>query len=168
MNSVKSAIYSLYRDGLGAVATSLACSVCTFTLSQSLLFIAGGAASSPEIQSVISVSIFIVGYWLVYFAIRSSIQDHLHTMGIGTTARVCHVSRGAKLFFVGASEVFWIVSLGLTNLALLRAGYSAQASAALAQWGINLVLWLPLLPIWEWFATDYLPNKIAICVRRSI
>jgi hypothetical protein len=168
MNSVKTAIIVLYRDGVGAIATSLACSVCTCAVSQCLLCITGGAASSPEIQSVISVSVFIVGYWVVYFAIRTWVQEYLHTRGIGASTRARDVSGRAKLFFVCASELFWIVSLGIANLGLLQAGYSPQAAAALAQWGINLAIWLPLLPVWEWFATDYMPKKIVVCVRRGI
>lgn len=168
MNPVKTGLFNLYRDGVGAIATSLACSVCTCAVSQCLLSITGGAASSPEIQSIVSVSIFVVGYWIVYFAIRTWVQKYLNARGIGAATQVCDASRAAKLFFVCASELFWIVSLGLANLGLLRAGYSAQAAAALAQWGINLAIWLPLLPLWEWFATDYLPSKIPARIGRRL
>jgi hypothetical protein len=168
MNPAKTDIFNLYRDGVGAIFTSLACSVCTCVVSQCLLAATGSAAHSPEMQSAVSVSIFVVGYWIVYFAIRGRVQGYLSTIGIGASTRICDVGRGARLFFVCASEIFWIVSLGIANLGLLRAGYSAQAAAALAQWGINLAIWLPLLPVWEWFATDYMPKKIVVCVRRGI
>jgi hypothetical protein len=168
MNSVKKAIYDIYCDGVGAVVTSLACSVCTCALSQYVLVATEGTVRSPEIQSVVSVSIFIVGYWIVYFGIRGRVQSYLYSVGIGGSTRLCDAGSRVNFFFVCASEIFWIVSLGLANLGLLRAGYSAQAAAALAQWGINLIVWLPLLPAWEWFATDYLPKKAVVCVRRSV
>lgn len=153
-------IYTLYRGGLGAILTSLVCSLCTCAMSQLSLSVLGGMARSPEAQTVLSVAIFIVGYWVVYFALRRHVQRHLLATGLVPASRPGVSSKGAKLFFVCASEVFWIVALGVANLYLLRLGYSAEAAAAISQWGINLTIWLPLLPLWEWFATDYLPMKV--------
>jgi hypothetical protein len=138
--------------------TSVACSICTFTLSQALLASITEKSRTPETQSIVSVGIFVVGYWVVYFALRARVQKGLVRFGILHAVGPCAGTPGAKLFFVFASEIFWIVSLGVGNLYLLRLGYSANAAAAIAQWGVNLLIWLPLLPVWEWFALVYLPS----------
>lgn len=151
-------IRDLYRAGLGAIITSVACSVCTFTISQTLLVLLRRDDVTPELQSVISVAIFVVGYWAVYFALRARIHAVLVGTGLIHDANSPKGTPATKLFFVCASELFWIVSLGAANLYLLRHGYSANAAAALAQCGVNVMIWLPLLPLWEWFALVYLPG----------
>lgn len=153
-------IRNLYRAGLGAIITSVACSVCTFTISQTLLVLLGRDDSTPELQSVVSVAIFVVGYWVVYFALRTRIHRALIGAGMIRDIKTPTGTSIAKLLFVCASELFWIVSLGTANLYLLRHGYSANAAAALAQWGVNVIIWLPLLPLWEWFALVYLPARL--------
>jgi hypothetical protein len=155
-------ITQLYRNGIGAILTSLICSVCTCITSQALLALLGEAGRAPEVQSALSVGIFVVGYWVVYFVARGAVQGYLVGNGLVSDRCRVDVGGGAKLFFICASELFWIVSLGVSNLLLLRDGYSAGAAAAISQWGINLLIWLPLLPIWEWFATDWLPKKIVV------
>jgi len=150
----------IYRAGLGATVTSVGCSVCTFTISQTLLMLLSGKKSTPELQSVLSVAIFVVGYWAVYFALRARIHRTLVRSGAMHDRTSPTGTPATKLFFVCASEIFWILSLGAANLYLLRHGYSANAAAALAQWGVNLTIWLPLLPLWEWFALVYLPRCI--------
>lgn len=154
------ALRALYRDGVGAIMTSVACSICTFTLSQTLLALLSEKSRTAETQSVISVAIFVVGYWLVYFALRARVQKALINAGILHAVSKRSGTPGAKLFFVLASELFWIVSLGVSNLYLLRLGYSANAASALAQWGVNFLIWLPLLPVWEWLALVYLPRRV--------
>ena len=124
---------ALYRDGVGAIMTSVACSICTFTLSQTLLALLSETSITAETQSVISVAIFVVGYWLVYFALRTRVQKALINAGILHAVSKRAGTPGAKLFFVFASEIFWIVSLGVGNLYLLRLGYSANAASAMAQ-----------------------------------
>lgn len=156
----QSGIYTLYRGGLGAILTSLTCSLCTCAMSQLSLSALGDTARSPEAQTVLSLAIFVVGYWVVYFALRRHVQRYLLATGLISASRPSGGGKSAKLFFVCASEVFWIVALGGANLHLLRLGYSAEAAAAIAQWGINLTIWLPLLPLWEWFAMDYMPTKV--------
>jgi hypothetical protein len=138
-------------------------------MSQLSLSALGGAAKSPETQTALSVAIFVVGYWVVYFALRRHVQHCLVVTGLISASRSAGGSKGAKIFFVCASELFWIVALGVANLYLLRKGYSAEAAAAIAQWGINLTIWLPLLPFWEWFAMDYMPAKVFnVTTRRSV
>lgn len=153
-------VRQIYKDGFGSILTSVSCSVCTFGLSQSLLVLFRESCRSPEIQSVISVAIFVVGYWVVYFALRARVQHVLVHAGLVRGLAGTRGSAAAKLLFVCASELFWIVSLGVSNLYLLRLGYSANLSAGLAQWGVNLTIWLPLLPMWEWFALVYLPKAV--------
>jgi hypothetical protein len=129
----------------------------------------GDTARSPETQTALSVAIFVVGYWVVYFALRRHVQRYLLATGLILASRPSGGGKSAKLFFVCASEVFWIVALGGANLHLLRLGYSAEAAAAIAQWGINLTIWLPLLPLWEWFAMDYMPTKFFnVTTRRGL
>jgi len=153
-------IRDLYRSGLGAIITSVTCSVCTFTISQTLLVLLGRDDSTPELQSVVSVAIFVVGYWVVYFALRARIHTALIGAGMVRDINTPTGTPIAKLLFVCASELFWIVSLGAANLYLLRHGYSANAAAGIAQWGVNVIIWLPLLPLWEWFALVYLPGRL--------
>ncbi|MFN4894884.1 MAG: hypothetical protein ACK5GN_11565 [Pseudomonadota bacterium] len=154
-----SGIYALYRGGAGAIVTSLVCSLCTCVMSQLSLSALGDTANSPETQTVVSVAIFVVGYWVVYLVLRRHVQTWLLAVDLIPASRSVAGGKSAKLFFVCASEIFWILALGAANLHLLRLGYSAEAAAAIAQWGINLTIWLPLLPLWEWFAMDYLPTK---------
>lgn len=52
--------------------TSVACSICTCTFSQTLVALLSEKSRTPETQSVISVVIFVVGYWVVYFALRTA------------------------------------------------------------------------------------------------
>jgi hypothetical protein len=157
-------ICTVYRGGVGAILTSLCCSLCTCLVSQLSLSALGDATRSPEMQAALSVSIFVVGYWVVYFALRRRVQRYLIATGLVLVHQLNSPSKGGKLFFVCASEVFWIVALGGANFYLLRVGYSAELAAMIAQWGINLTLWLPLLPLWEWFATDYLPSKVCMFI----
>jgi hypothetical protein len=150
-------IGSVYRNGLGAIVTSVACSLCTCLVSQTIIFVCTSEARTPEIQSGLSVAIFVFGYWAVYFSLRTQIEGITGSLrGVPLRAEPPPCGLG-KLFFICVSEAFWIVSLGLANLSLLRHGFSAGAAAALSQWGINIFIWLPLLPWWEWIATRYVP-----------
>lgn len=158
MATKRMTIRDLYRAGIAAIMTSVACSVCTFTISQTSLVLLRRDDLTPELQSVISVAIFVVGYWVVYFTLRARIHVVLVGAGFIQDTNSPSGSLATKLFFVCASEVFWIASLGAANLYLLRHGYSANTAAALAQWGVNVMIWLPLLPLWEWFALVYLPG----------
>jgi hypothetical protein len=166
MNRKGGPLREIYRNGVGAIVTSLCCSFCTFGVSQALLAWSNDERRSPELQSVISLAIFVVGYWVVYFALRSHVHAALIRTGLVSRGEPTLGSRWAKGWFICASEIFWIVSLGVTNLYLLRLGYSANASAAIAQWGVNLLVWLPLLPAWEWFALVWTPAWAVGVARR--
>ena len=157
MREVVVTVSTIYRNGLGAIITSLGCSVCTCVSSQLILALTHAGDRSVEIQTALSVSIFVFGYWGVYFLLRQRIHAITVKFRLAVVGTYSASSNLAKLIFVGISEVFWIVTLTTANYWLLAKGFSPNTSAAIAQWGINLLIWLPLLPAWEWFALCYLP-----------
>jgi hypothetical protein len=114
-----------------------------------------------------SVVIFVVAYWLVYFALREYIASLFTEIPLFRECRGALDSRRqlsskaalfGRIFFVTASEIFWILSLSIGNYLLLSYEFSAARAAFISQWGVNLIIWLPLLPIWEEFAVYRVPT----------